>query len=99
MGTIQCMKQREFLNRLFQISQLGGRPVSSFRPFILYHASKSRMCRNNTCGHCSQASRKEKASEYGYMTLSMLVECVYSEFLKKDSNSRAMAQMRAPLSS
>ena len=49
MGTIQCMKQREFLNRLFQISQLGGRPVCSFRPFIIYHASKSRMCRNNTC--------------------------------------------------
>ena len=46
MGTIQCMKQREFLNRLFQISQLGGRPVCSFRPFIIYHA---RMCRNNTC--------------------------------------------------
>ena len=49
MGTIQCMKQREFLNRLFQISQLGGRPVCSFRPFIICHASKSRMCRNNTC--------------------------------------------------
>ena len=28
MGTIQCMKQREFLNRLFQISQLSGRPVT-----------------------------------------------------------------------
>ena len=49
MGTIQCMKPREFLNRLFQISQLGRRPVCSFRPFIIYHASKSRMCRNNTC--------------------------------------------------
>ena len=48
MGTIQCMKQREFLNMLFQTSQLGGRPVCSFRPFIIYHASKSRMCRNNT---------------------------------------------------
>ena len=46
MGT---MKQREFLNWLFQISQLGGRPVCSFRPFIIYHTSKSRMCRNNTC--------------------------------------------------
>ena len=43
------MKQREFLNWLFQISQLSGRPVCSFRPFIIYHASKSRMCRNNTC--------------------------------------------------
>ena len=49
MGTIQCMKQREFFNWLFQISQLSGRPVCSFRPFIIYHASKSRMCRNNTC--------------------------------------------------
>ena len=39
MGTIQCMKQREFLNRLFQISQLSGQPVCSFRPFITYHAS------------------------------------------------------------
>ena len=50
MGTIQCMKQREFLNRLFQISQQSGRPVCSFRPFITHHASKSRKRgRNNTC--------------------------------------------------
>ena len=28
MGTIQCMKQREFLNRLFQISQLSGQPAA-----------------------------------------------------------------------
>ena len=48
MGTIQCMKQREFLNRLFQISQQSGRPVCSFRPFITHHASKSRK-RGSTC--------------------------------------------------